>query len=101
MSKRVVKSAEWLLSDDVEAWANDGNLAMCLKTGDFFSVGHVEVLHRYIDCSLFKCPSCRNQHDDRMAWNQRDKNVRNGYVEIPSFESIDFYFSLHNRFLVF
>lgn len=82
-------------SEENERLAESGFLGMCSKTGELFNIGKVEVIGRYSDCSLFKCPSCRKQHDDRVAWNQGnrtiDKNVRNGYIEIRSIEELNEY----------
>lgn len=33
-----------------------------------FDIGRVKVEARYADCSVFRCPACNVQHDDRPAW---------------------------------
>jgi hypothetical protein len=55
-----------------------GHDAICDRTGRTFSTGHVEVVQRYADCSVFKCPCCGGTHDDRRAWGGGD-NRRMGY----------------------
>jgi uncharacterized Zn finger protein len=56
-------------------------LARCDTTGGEFSVGPVEVIQRYTDCSVFRCPECGGSHDDRMAWSgPREKRM--GYTVI-------------------
>jgi len=61
-----------------------GMLAQCDSTGEYFNIGEVEVTARYADCSMFKCPSCGNSHDDRVKWGARDSSVRNGFTMVKS-----------------
>lgn len=39
----------------------------CTFCGKVYDLGHVEVISRYADCSVFKTPCCGRQVDDR-AW---------------------------------
>lgn len=43
-------------------------LARCNATGQTFNLGTVEVVQRYADCSVFRCPRCKGTHDDRTRW---------------------------------
>ena len=53
-------------------------LGRCGTTRREFSVGPVETLQRYADCTVFRCPECGGAHDDRMRWGS-DPDARMGY----------------------
>ena len=53
-------------------------LARCNTTRREFSVGPVQVVARYLDCSVFICPECKGQHDDRPKWGS-DPDAHMGY----------------------
>ena len=55
-----------------------GMLARCNTTRREFSVGPVETIQRYADCTVFRCPECGGSHDDRMQWGS-DVDARMGY----------------------
>ena len=55
--------------------------ARCNTSGGLFNVGDVEVVQRYADCSVFRCPACGKTHDDRMAWGG-PRERRMGYTLI-------------------
>jgi hypothetical protein len=37
----------------------------CGRCGRIYDLGKVEVLHRYLDCTLFRSPCCKQQVDTR------------------------------------
>lgn len=37
----------------------------CTKCSHVYDLGKVEVIGRYLDCSVWKCPGCRCTVDDR------------------------------------
>lgn len=65
-----------------------GMLARCGTTGREFSVGPVTVVQRYLDRSVFVCPECRGQHDDRPQWGS-DPDARMGYRVVRDDARID------------
>ena len=41
----------------------------CVRCGNVHDSGPVEVIARYSDCSVWKCPGCGSQVDDRpVGW---------------------------------
>lgn len=54
----------------------------CMRCHLIYDGGHVEVVARYVDCSLWYCPGCRAQHDSRIAWSGGGPGVRMGYVDL-------------------
>lgn len=57
-------------------------IAICDNTGQPFDLSKVTVTKRYSDCSIFKCPRCRKEHDDRMRFSARNRNQKNGYTVV-------------------
>lgn len=77
-------SRDFTMKDYVEC-LESGSLAKCDRTGKFFNDRKVEVTSRYADCSMFKCPQCKKEHDDRINFNSRgNRNKRNGYTKIQN-----------------
>lgn len=70
-------------NEELEALKRD-QLAVCDSTGKYFNIGLVEVVARYADCSVFKCPACNGVHDDRVSFYGRDRNSRNGFTMVRS-----------------
>ena len=40
----------------------------CGACGHVHDTAKVEVVARYTDCSVWRCPSCKATQDDRQAW---------------------------------
>lgn len=57
----------------------------CDSCGKVYDGGHVTVLARYVDCSLWKCPGCGRQHDSRHAWSS-GPGARMGYTDLRAAE---------------
>ena len=45
----------------------------CTWCGHIYDLGHVTVVARYTDCSMWKCPGCKTLVDDRgeTGWKSR------------------------------
>lgn len=69
-------------ADQYETLLAQGKLARCNSTGRLFDWWNVEVIDQYADCTGFRCPCCKQRHDDRMGWGS-DPDARMGYRVIP------------------
>lgn len=51
----------------------------CTRCGHIHDAGKVEVIARYSDCSVWRCPSCNAQIDDRpIGWGGSAEPVQRG-----------------------
>lgn len=50
----------------------------CTWCGHIYDLGHVTVVARYTDCSMWNCPGCKTLVDDRgdTGWKSRKDYVR-------------------------
>ena len=74
--------------EDRDRLIDSGMLAICGDTRREFSVGPVEVVQRYLDCSVFICPECGHTHDDRTQWGS-DPDARMGYRVVTKRGALD------------
>lgn len=56
--------------------------AICNRCRKQFDLGHVEIIARYAECSVWNCPNgCGAVHDDRQQWGSSPQH-RMGYIDL-------------------